>query len=430
MIGPLEDWEKLMASPVAILGGGVSGRGVSALLQRLGWKFRVYDERGIKLTPAKLRSSALVVVSPGFCPDHPWLLLARQMKIRVLGELDFASCFTASPITAITGTNGKTTVATLLHHALSKLGHVTSTAGNIGLPLSQFVAEQVNVKTRILLEVSSFQSRNISYLTPDRGIWTNFAEDHLDYHGTMEDYFRSKLSLLQKCKGEIFVGRSVHTWANRFSLDLPENVQVISPSRQSSHSFDKEHFLSSYPQKENYALASVYASSLGISEEEFFMACQDYQAEPYRLTKVHQIGDISFWNDSKATNFDAVIAACKSMRDPIFWIGGGQSKGVMMDEFSRDLSQYISKAFVFGEVGEEMTAKINAFDTPASQCFSLNEAVESAFNEANGRVSILLSPGFSSFDQFRNYEERGETFNRSAQELKKRFATSTQELLY
>jgi hypothetical protein len=127
MIGPLEDWEKLMASPVAILGGGVSGRGVSALLQRLGWKFRVYDELGIKLTPAKLRSSALVVVSPGFRPDHPWLLLARQMKIRVLGELDFASCFTASPITAITGTNGKTTVATLLHHALSKLGHVTST---------------------------------------------------------------------------------------------------------------------------------------------------------------------------------------------------------------------------------------------------------------------------------------------------------------
>ena len=172
MIGPLEDWEKLMAA-VAILGGGVSGRGVSALLQRLGWKFRVYDELGIKLTPAKLRSSSLVVVSPGFRPDHPWLLLARQMKIKVLGELDFASCFTASPITAITGTNGKTTVATLLHHALSKLGHVTSTAGNIGLPLSQFVAEQVNVKTRILLEVSSFQSRNISSCSDL--IWTNFA---------------------------------------------------------------------------------------------------------------------------------------------------------------------------------------------------------------------------------------------------------------
>ena len=269
MIGPLEDWEKLMSSPVAILGGGVSGRGVIALLQRLGCKFRVYDELGIRLTPAKLRSSALVVVSPGFRPDHPWLLLARQMKIRVLGELDFASCFTASPITAITGTNGKTTIATLLHHALSKLGHVTSTAGNIGLPLSQFVAEQLNVKSRILLEISSFQSRNISYLTPDRGIWTNFAEDHLDYHGTMKDYFLSKLSLLQKCQGEKFVGKSVLTWANRLSLDLPDNVQVISPSRQSSPSFDKEHFLSSYPQRENYALASGYASSLGISEEEF-----------------------------------------------------------------------------------------------------------------------------------------------------------------
>jgi UDP-N-acetylmuramoylalanine--D-glutamate ligase len=430
MIGPLEDWEKLMASPVAVLGAGVSGRGVCALLHRLGWKFRVYDEAGIQLSPAKLRSSSLVVVSPGFRPDHPWLLLARQMKIRVLGELDFASCFTASPITAITGTNGKTTVATLLHHALGKLGHITSTAGNIGLPLSQFVADQVDLNSRILLEVSSFQSRNISYLTPDRGIWTNFAEDHLDYHGTMEDYFVSKLSLLQRCKGEIFVGKSVLAWANRFSLTLPDSVQVISPSRQTGHSFDNEHFLGSHPQRENYALALAYGGSLGIPEEEFFLACQDYKAEPHRLAKIHQIDEISFWNDSKATNFDAVIAACKSMRDPIFWIGGGQSKGVMMDEFSRELSQYISKAFVLGDVGEEMTAKINAFGTPASQCFSLKEAVESAFNEANGRVSILLSPGFSSFDQFRNFEERGETFNRCVQELKKRFATSTQELLY
>ena len=101
-----------------------------------------------------------------------------------------------------------------------------------------------------------------------------------------------------------------------------------------------------------------------------------------------------------------------------------------MDEFSRELSQYISKAFVFGEVGEELSAKINDCDTPASQCFSLNEALESAFNEAKGCVSILLSPGFSSFDQFRNYEERGEAFNQCVQELKKRFATSTQELLY
>ena len=195
MIGPLEDWEKLMASPVAILGGGVSGRGVSALLQRLGWKFRVYDELGIKLTPAKLRSSSLVVVSPGFRPDHPWLLIARQMKIKVLGELDFASCFTASPITAITGTNGKPRSLLLLHHALSKLGHVTSTAGNRPASFSIRCGTSECKDKRILLE--EFFSITQHSLPRSRNL-DNFLEDHLDYHGTMEDCFLSKLSLFTK----------------------------------------------------------------------------------------------------------------------------------------------------------------------------------------------------------------------------------------
>ena len=101
-----------------------------------------------------------------------------------------------------------------------------------------------------------------------------------------------------------------------------------------------------------------------------------------------------------------------------------------MDEFARELSQYISKAYVIGEVGKEMVGKIKGFNVPATQCFSMEEAVESAFHEANGRISILLSPGFASFDQFKNYNERGNLFNQGVLELKKRVATSTQELLY
>lgn len=430
MTGPLENWEKMMASPVAVLGDGVSGRGVCALLGRLGWQFRVYDEKGKTLTPGKLRSSSLVVASPGFRPDHPWLLLAREMQIKVLGELDFASCFTPSPITAITGTNGKTTVATLLDHVFRKLGHKTSIAGNTGLSLSQLMAEQVNLRARIFLEVSSFQSRNLSCLNPESVIWTNLAEDHLNYHGTMEDYFRSKCSLLQRCQKEIFVGQSVLRWAKRFSVNLPDQVSIVSPIPGPIPSLCEDHFLNTHPQRENFALASAFAISLGISESEFILASNDYQPEPHRLRKVHQLEKVSFWNDSKATNFSAVIAACRSMREPIFWIGGGQSKGVMMDEFARELSQYISKAYVIGEVGKEMVGKIKGFNVPATQCFSMEEAVESAFHEANGRISILLSPGFASLDQFKNYNERGNLFNQCVLELKKRFATSTQELLY
>ena len=106
---------------------------------------------------------------------------------------------------------------------------------------------------------------------------------------------------------------------------------------------------------------------------------------------------MSFWDDSKATNFEAVISACRSMDEPIFWIGGGQSKGVLVDEFARELCHIVDKAFVIGEVGEELAAKINHFGKPAEQCFSLTEAVESAFNEANEEDFCSFKPRLCKF---------------------------------
>lgn len=430
MVGPLQNWEKMTALPVAVLGAGVSGEGVCSLLKRLGWNYRVFDDAGISLTLNKLRSSSLVVVSPGFRPDHPWLMMAREMKLKVFGELDFASCFCASPITAITGTNGKTTIATLLNHVFNFHGLSSKTAGNIGLPLSKLISEQVNLKSRIFLEVSSFQSRMMTCLEAEQGIWTNFAEDHLDFHGSMEDYFQSKLSLIRRCKERVFVGESVARWARRFSLELPTNSVVVQPLKEGSFNFHNNSFLDTFPQRENLALAKSFAESLDIPAPDFMEACKSYKPESHRLSKVHEVEDITFWNDSKATNFDAVISACRSVDGPIFWIGGGQSKGVPMEEFARELTQYIDRAFVIGEVSDELSRRINFFGKPAEQCFSLTEAVDIAFNEARSRTSILLSPGFASFDQFSDYSERGRIFNQSALNLKKRFATTTQELLY
>ena len=430
MKGPFQNWEKMITSPVAVLGCGISGNGVCALLERLGLKYRVFDDQGCVITPSKLKSSSIVIVSPGFRPDHPWLLMARRMKKKVFGELDFASFFSESPITAITGTNGKSTIVTLLSHIFNKLGYNTTTAGNIGIPLSQLIADQVTPPERVFLEVSSFQSRSLSFLEPQQGIWTNFAEDHLNYHGSMEDYFQSKLSLLRRCQGDVFVGESVQIWAKRLSLNLPSQVRVIRPYSLKDSPISGNCFFNTLPQRENFALARAFAISLGVSVESFNHACLDYTPEPHRLAKINQIENVSFWNDSKATNFNAVIAACKSLRKPIYWIGGGQSKGISMDLFARELNEHIQRAYVIGEVGEEMVREFNTFDTPAVQCFSLQEAVECAYSEAKGSVSILFSPGFASFDQFRDYKDRGNIFNKSVLNLKKKFATTTQELLY
>lgn len=430
MKGILKNWEKMTSLPVAVLGRGLTGQGACSLLKRLGWNYRIFEDKGVELTPNKIRSSALVVVSPGFRPDHPWLVMAREMNVKVLGELDFASHFLSSPITAITGTNGKTTLTTLITHVLNKLGRKAKSAGNVGYSLSQLIAESVSLNSRVILEVSSFQSRGLRCLEAENGIWTNFSEDHLDYHGSLEDYFFSKLSLISKCKKEIFIGRTVQSWAKRLSIKLPEQTIVVPHSQELSYSNDHDHFLNSWPQRENFSLALAYARSLDIDDADFIEACEDYLPEPHRLSKISQFQGISFWNDSKATNFDATIAACRSMKNDIFWIGGGQGKGVQVDEFARQIGQFAKKSFTIGEVGEEMASKISSFGSSAVQCFTLREAVECAYAESNGNVEILFSPGFASFDQFKNYSERGDLFNQYVLDLKKRFATSAQELLY
>jgi UDP-N-acetylmuramoylalanine--D-glutamate ligase len=430
MRGILKDWEKMTSLPVAVLGGGVTGQGVCSLLKRLGWNYRIFEDTGIELTPNKLRSSAIVVVSPGFRPDHRWLVMAREMKIKVLGELDFASCFLSSPVTAITGTNGKTTLATLLTHALNKLGTKTKVAGNVGYSLSQLIADSISLDSRVILEVSSFQSRGLCNLKAENGIWTNFAEDHLNYHASLEDYFLSKFSLLKMCEKEIFVGKSVQSWAERLSIKLPGQAVVVPTSPELPYPRESDHFLNTWPQRENFSLALAYTRTLGLADVDFVNACEDYIPEPHRLNKVSQIEEVSFWNDSKATNFESTIAACRSMKSDIFWIGGGQSKGVQVDEFSRQVSEFAKKSFTIGEVGEELASKISSFGSSAVHCFSLREAVECAYAETNGKAAILFSPGFASFDQFKDYNERGDLFNQYVFDLKKRFASCTKQLLY
>ena len=223
---------------------------------------------------------------------------------------------------------------------------------------------------------------------------------------------------MKRCRDKIFVGKSVQAWARRFCFELPANSELVEPSTKENLHRHSNPFLDTYPQRENLALAKAFTESIGVPEHDFMEACRSYKPESHRLAKIHQIGEVSFWDDSKATNFEAVISACRSTDEPIFWIGGGQSKGVLVDEFARELSHFVDKAFVIGEVGEELAKKINHFGKSAEQCFSLTEAVESAFNEANEKTSVLLSPGFASFDQFTDYSERGKIFNQSVLNLK------------
>ncbi|HVT74392.1 MAG TPA: Mur ligase family protein, partial [Lacunisphaera sp.] len=184
---------RLLVRPVAVFGAGVSGLGVRELLARIGGVGEVYDEHAAaassRFTPEHAARHGLVVYSPGFAPRHPWLAIARAAGCRCLGELDFASLFWPGELLAITGTNGKTTLTEFLAHALALAGRPAHVAGNVGYPLSRFVVEQAGRAGIAVCEVSSFQAETLEFLRPSAVLWTNFAEDHLERHAGMDDYF-------------------------------------------------------------------------------------------------------------------------------------------------------------------------------------------------------------------------------------------------
>src|SRR5580704_17196213 len=212
--------QPLLAKPVAVLGAGVSGRAVAGLLGQLGVRPALFDEKGGEGAAADFISVAhghkLVVFSPGFTPGHPWIAAARAAGATCLGELDLASLFWPGRVLAITGTNGKTTLTEFLTHALRSVGRDARVAGNIGQPFSQLVAEG-SAGTVAVCEVSSFQAETFKYFHADAALWTNFAEDHLERHGTMENYFAAKWNLVAHTSpGTVFAGSSVVNFAEKF----------------------------------------------------------------------------------------------------------------------------------------------------------------------------------------------------------------------
>ena len=419
------DWEKLSHQPAAILGDGVSGRGLKKLLQRLEWNSRIFDEKGIPLTASKLSEVSIALLSPGFSPNHPWVQMVRSSQIPFYGEMDFASSFLKEKPLGVTGTNGKTTLTYLLGHIMTQLGEKNVLLGNMGDSLSQYLGGCNTHEGKIILEISSFQARNLELLEPDCSFWTNFEDDHLDYHQNRQDYFLSKMRLIERTSGPCFAGESVKFAARKLGIKYPDNIRFIERPGAAKFPLPENHFLSSFPQRENYSLAEAYFKSMGISEKKIAEMAFSFVPQPYRLSPVAKINNTLFWNDSKSTNLSSTIAACRSMGGKTTWIGGGKSKGNRIPKFAREIKDFLDEAFVIGEVSDELSISLSEKGVPVSRCENLQEAVEGAYRSGRSKANILFSPGFSSFDQFQNYEERGKLFNQAVFDLKKKVRIST-----
>ena len=454
-LAPSASIAPLLAKPVAVFGAGVSGEGVRTLLDALGANSIIYDDQGRDFTAAAARQHALAIFSPGFAPEHPWLARARAAGIECLGELDFAALFWRGRIVAITGTNGKTTLTEFLTHALRGIGRDAHATGNIGHSFSRLVVELDGgtPDSLAVCEVSSFQAETLKHFQADATLWTNFAEDPLERHPTLEAYFaatgalvtrtgsrdasggREGLSVAPKSEvakvpghkaratlrstehkehGQdaratraVFLGSSVRRYAEKFERPLSSVVAVATEAQPADARLARTVF-ADYPQRENFLLARAWWEAEHLDTAALYAAARSFKLGRHRLARVAEIGGVTFWNDSKATNFHAVEAALARFTTPVVLIAGGKAKGGDLGAFIHRVTPRVHHIVLIGATSAELASHCAASRVAHSTCSSLAEAVRRAAELAPRGGHVLLSPGFASFDQFRNYEDRGE----------------------
>ena len=414
----------LLQRPVGILGGGVSGRAVQELLGELGVRSDVYDEKPgmgtqTAFAPAESGRHALVVYSPGFAPEHRWLKAARAAGCTCLGELDFASLLWPGRILAVTGTNGKTTLTEFLTHALVAAGEDAYGVGNIGFPFSRLISfrRDAGADSFAVCEVSSFQAETLRHFHAEAVLWTNFAEDHLERHPSLQAYFLAKWNLLAHAPPDaVFAGSSVPRQARAFGRDLPAAAGVASEGAAPDARLDGTVF-AAYPQRENFLLARAWWRHDGRADADLYAAARSFRLGRHRLGRVRELQGVTFWNDSKATNFHAVEAALATFASPVHLLLGGRAKGGDLAAFVQRIAPKVRHAWLLGETRGVLAGLCAAHRVAHTECDTLEAAVHGARAAAGPGDHVLLSPAFASFDMFRGYADRGDQFEKLVNNL-------------
>ncbi len=436
---------------VAILGAGESGIGAALLAQHLGYNTWLSDAGSIgeeqkkTLTIAQVPfeegqhtweqffDSDVVVKSPGIPPTAAFVQRLKEIDIEVISEIEFAARHTQTPIIAITGSNGKTTTTSLIHHLLVSAGINAGLGGNIGVSMARLLLE--DPKEVYVLELSSFQLEDIKEFSPSIALFLNLTPDHLDrYSGSLDLYGQAKLRITEnQSENDTFI----------FSLDDPESQRLLGthtvharkkgfslePAPGSSAWITKQQVMIEGevwasvdqlpligPHNQRNILAALLAvRSYGLTANQVLTGISTFRPIAHRLQPIDAINDVFFVNDSKATNVDAVQYALEAMDTPVIWLAGGVDKGNDYQPLLELISDKVTALIILGDYDTKLRA---CFNGKILQVHSMKRAVEEAVKLAQPGDTVLLSPACASFDLFRNYEDRGNQFLEAIQELR------------
>ncbi|MGA3034144.1 MAG: UDP-N-acetylmuramoyl-L-alanine--D-glutamate ligase [Terracidiphilus sp.] len=442
---------ELKGKKVLVVGLGKSGLAAALFLRHKGAQVTVSDVRSAeslaKEIPALLeegimveagghglltfRRQDLIVVSPGVPLDTPELAQARKLGLPIIGELELAARFLKGKILAITGSNGKTTTTVLTGEILKEAGYPTLVAGNIGVAVVGLVDESTD-NTWSVLEVSSFQLESTVEFHPAIAVILNITPDHLDRHGTFENYAQAKERIFaaQDASDHVVLNAdnsrtaqaAAHTcspvyW---FSIEHPvspgawvEDGWVVYRA-VAGGPVEQIMPLGKIPLKGEHnvenVLAAVCAARLaGAPAEVIARAVEKFQSVEHRLEFVATINGVEFYNDSKATNVDATAKAVAAFPGGIHLILGGKDKGSDYTTLSPLLRARVRAVYTIGSAAAKIESQLGGV-TSIQPCGTLANAVGAAASAARPGEVVLLAPACSSFDQFENYEERGRVF--------------------
>ena len=346
-----------------------------------------------------LDRAAVVVKSPGVPNEAPVVVAARERGVPVLGELEMAWRLLPNRVVAVTGTNGKTTTTELLGAIWREAGLPVALAGNVGTALSTLVGA-VDPDATVVCEVSSFQAEDADAFAPDTALLLNITEDHIDRHGTFEAYREAKLRL--------------------FRNQTPEQVAVVPPGVEVPGEGRRVEFgplplpveeirLRGEHNLENARGAAAAAIESGVPEAAVAAALRTFAGVPHRLEEVGSVNGVLYVNDSKATNVSSAVRGIEAFEGGVHAILGGSLKGGGFEGLRHALASRAVAAYLIGEAADRLEQDLEG-TAPLRRSGDLATAVAQASEAAEPGQVVLLSPACASFDQFRDYEERGDVF--------------------